>query len=215
MRNEDEAIAVLKLHRDKAKEIGVEDWIQELFSKIVKSAEQNGLRNAQVTLLAPTGTIGLLMDCDTLGIEPDFSLIKRKTLAGGGEMRIVNQSVEEALRRLNYAPEIITRIEKFISERGTINGASDFKAEHAPIFDCATAPQDYPERRITPEGHLRIMAAAQPFLSGAISKTVNLPSTTSVEEIEQMFLRAWKLGLKALAVYRDGSKALQPLCAEC
>jgi ribonucleoside-diphosphate reductase alpha chain len=142
-------------------------------------------------------------------------LIKRKTLAGGGEMRIVNQSVEEALKRLSYAPETIARIEQFISESGTINGAPGFKAEHAPIFDCAVAPKDHPERRISPEGHLRIMAAAQPFLSGAISKTVNLPSTTSVEDIEHMFLRAWKLGLKALAVYRDGSKALQPLCAEC
>lgn len=214
-RNEDEAMTVLKLHRDKARELDVEEWIQKIFVKVVKSAEETGLRNAQVTLLAPTGTIGLLMDCDTLGIEPDFALTKRKTLAGGGEMRIVNRSVDAALKRLSYSTEAIAEIEKFISQHGTILGAPGFKTEHANIFDCAVPPKDHPERRISAEGHLRIMAAAQPFLSGAISKTVNLPSTTSVEDIERLFIRAWKLGLKALAVYRDSSKALQPLCAEC
>ncbi len=214
-RNEDEALNVMKLHRDAAKEHQVDEWIQKIFSKILKAAGETGLRNAQVTLLAPTGTIGLLMDCDTLGIEPDFSLSKIKTLAGGGEMHIVNQSVEKALKRLNYSAADILTIKEYIREHGIIVGAPNFKAEHTAIFDCAVPPKNHPERRISPEGHLRIMAAAQPFLSGAISKTINLPATATVEDIEKIFLRAWKLGLKALAIYRDGSKSLQPLCAEC
>jgi ribonucleoside-diphosphate reductase alpha chain len=130
-------------------------------------------------------------------------------------MRLVNQGVSEALKNLEYAESDIKNIVAFASLKGTVVGAPKLKPEHEAVFDCALAPPGFPERRVTPEGHLRIMAAAQPFLSGAISKTVNLPVTFAPEDVEKLFLSAWKLGLKALAIYRDGSKALQPLCAEC
>jgi ribonucleoside-diphosphate reductase alpha chain len=166
-------------------------------------------------LIAPTGTIGLFMDCDTLGIEPDFALIKRKHLSGGGELLLVNQAVAESLRNLGYGRVEVEGIVRFVRETGEIAGAPGLKPEHAPIFDCALAPSSHPERRVSARGHLRLMAAAQPFLSGGISKTVNLPTSATVEDIEALFLEAWRLGLKSLSVYRDGSKTLQPLCAEC
>jgi ribonucleoside-diphosphate reductase alpha chain len=222
--NKIEALAVLEQHakawreqNPAANSLGGEedDWIGKTFARTLTAAAQSGLRNAQVTLIAPTGTIGLFMDCDTLGIEPDFSLIKRKTLASGGEFRLVNRSVGEGLKRLGYSAHEIAAIENHIATTGGAAGAKELKQEHLSVFDCAVSPARYPERRISPGAHLQIMAAAQPFLSGAISKTINLPASTTVEEIEKLFLDGWKLGLKSLAVYRDGSKALQPLCAEC
>jgi len=212
--NRSEALKVLDKHVEACRKVD-SPWIAQTFAQARTLAGKTGLRNAQVTLLAPTGTIGLLMDCDTLGIEPDFALVKRKTLAGGGELRLVNQSVVVALEVLGYSEDQRQRILKFVEERGTIVGAPDLRREHEAVFDCAVPPRENPERRISTEGHLKIMAAAQPFLSGAISKTVNLPASATVEEVEQIFLQGWKMGLKALAIYRDGSKALQPLCAEC
>lgn len=216
-KNYEPAINVIRLHQSawQSRKFSDMKWVDDLYASTIAGAQRTGLRNAQVTLIAPTGTIGLLMDCDTLGIEPDFSLIKRKTLAGGGELRLVNQSVSVALKNLKYAPAKIDAIVKFAGEFGTVAGAPGLRPEHASVFDCALPPTGHPERRVSPEGHLRIMAAAQPFLSGAISKTVNLPMNFTVEEVEKLFLAAWRLGLKSLAIYRDGSKTLQPLCAEC
>ena len=168
--------------------------------------EKNGWRNAQISVLAPTGTIGLMMDCDTTGIEPDFSLVKFKKLVGGGSMQIVNQTVPVALRKLGYTEETIEAIVEFISTRGHVIDAPGLKPEHYDIFDCALGA-----RSIAPMGHVRMMAACQPFLSGAISKTVNLPSDATVEEVEEVYYEGWKLGLKALAVYRDNCKVGQPL----
>ncbi|HEY4993687.1 MAG TPA: vitamin B12-dependent ribonucleotide reductase, partial [Nakamurella sp.] len=167
---------------------------------------KNGWRNAQASVLAPTGTIGFMMDCDTTGIEPDFSLVKFKKLVGGGSMQIVNQTIPRALRKLGYAEETIEAIVEHIAEHGHVIEAPGLKREHYDVFDCAMG-----ERSIAPMGHVRMMAAAQPFLSGAISKTVNLPETATVEEIEDVYLQGWKLGLKALAVYRDNCKVGQPL----
>ncbi len=166
----------------------------------------NGWRNAQASVLAPTGTIGFMMDCDTTGIEPDFSLVKFKKLVGGGSMQIVNQTIPRALRRLGYAEETIEAIVEHIAEHGHVIEAPGLKREHYDVFDCAMG-----ERSIAPMGHVRMMAAAQPYLSGAISKTVNLPENATVEEIEDVYLQGWKLGLKALAVYRDNCKVGQPL----
>ena len=214
--NREPALAVLKLHQQAWKD-REEDFeaVDKTFARAIQMAETTGLRNAQVTLIAPTGTIGLLMDCDTLGIEPDFSLNKRKTLAGGGELILINQSLKQGLESLGYTHGAIEDIQKFVRLNGTVVGAPGFDMKHAAVFDTAVPPAAHPERRISAQGHLRVMSAAQPFLSGAISKTVNLPASTTVDDIENLYLAAWKLGLKSLAVYRDGSKALQPLCAEC
>ncbi len=168
--------------------------------------EKNGWRNAQISVLAPTGTIGLMMDCDTTGIEPDFSLVKFKKLVGGGSMQIVNQTVPAALRKLGYTEETIEAIVEFISTHGHVIDAPGLKPEHYDVFDCALGA-----RSIAPMGHVRMMAACQPFLSGAISKTVNLPAEATVEEVEEVYYEGWKLGLKALAVYRDNCKVGQPL----
>ncbi|TRZ88058.1 MAG: vitamin B12-dependent ribonucleotide reductase [Streptomycetaceae bacterium] len=168
--------------------------------------EKNGWRNAQISVLAPTGTIGLMMDCDTTGIEPDFSLVKFKKLVGGGSMQIVNQTVPAALRKLGYAEETIEAIVEFISTHGHVIDAPGLKLEHYDIFDCALGA-----RSIAPMGHVRMMAACQPFLSGAISKTVNLPSDATIADVEEVYYEGWKLGLKALAVYRDNCKVGQPL----
>ena len=173
---------------------------------VVKLGEKNGYRNAQASVLAPTGTIGFMMDCDTTGIEPDFSLVKFKKLVGGGSMQIVNQTVPRALRTVGYAQETIEAIVEHIAENGHVIDAPGLKTEHYEVFDCAMGA-----RSIKPLGHVRMMAAAQPFLSGAISKTVNLPETATVEEIADVYLQGWKLGLKALAVYRDNCKVGQPL----
>ena len=168
--------------------------------------EKNGWRNAQASVLAPTGTIGFMMDCDTTGIEPDFSLVKFKKLVGGGSMQIVNQTIPVALRKLGYAQETIEAIVEYIAEHGHVVDAPGLKPEHYEVFDCAMGA-----RAIRPMGHVRMMAACQPFLSGAISKTVNLPETATVEEIGDVYFQGWKLGLKALAVYRDNCKVGQPL----
>jgi ribonucleoside-diphosphate reductase alpha chain len=168
--------------------------------------EGNGWRNAQASLLAPTGTIGFMMDCDTTGIEPDFSLVKFKKLVGGGSMQVVNQTVPRALHKLGYTQETIEAIVEHIAEHGHVIDAPGLKPEHYEVFDCAVGA-----RAIKPMGHVRMMAATQPFLSGAISKTVNLPETATVAEISDVYLQGWKLGLKALAVYRDNCKVGQPL----
>ena len=173
-----------------------------------KIGEKNGWRNAQASVLAPTGTIGLMMDCDTTGIEPDLALVKFKKLVGGGSMQIVNQTVPRALRSLGYPEEQVEAIVEHISEHGHIMDAPGLKPEHYSVFDCAMG-----ERSIAPMGHVRMMAAVQPFISGAISKTVNMPESASVEDIEEIHYQGWKLGLKALAIYRDNCKVGQPLSA--
>jgi ribonucleoside-diphosphate reductase alpha chain len=173
---------------------------------VIKIGEANGYRNAQASVIAPTGTIGFMMDCDTTGIEPDFSLVKFKKLVGGGSMQIVNQTIPRALKKLGYADETAEAIIEYIAEHGHVIDAPGLKPEHYEVFDTAMG-----QRAIKPMGHVRMMAAAQPFLSGAISKTVNLPETATVEEIADVYLQGWKLGLKALAVYRDNCKVGQPL----
>lgn len=176
------------------------------WAKVVEMGAKQGFRNAQASLLAPTGTIGFMMDCDTTGIEPDFSLVKFKKLVGGGSMQIVNQTIPHALRKLGYAEETVEAIVEYISEHGHVVNAPGLKTEHYEIFDTAMGA-----RAIKPMGHVRMMAAVQPFLSGAISKTVNLPETATVEDIADVYAQGWTLGLKALAVYRDNCKVGQPL----
>jgi ribonucleoside-diphosphate reductase alpha chain len=168
--------------------------------------EVNGFRNAQATVLAPTGTISFMMDCDTTGVEPDFSLVKSKKLVGGGEITIVNKTVPMALHELGYAPGEVEEIVAFIDERNTVVGAPYLKAEHYPVFDCAIG-----ERAIHYSGHVKMMGAVQPFISGAISKTVNLPEETTVDEVSRLLVEAWQLGVKAIAIYRDNCKVAQPL----
>ena len=176
------------------------------WNKVVTLGAKNGFRNAQASLLAPTGTIGFMMDCDTTGIEPDFSLVKFKKLVGGGSMQIVNNTVRRALKNLGYTDETSEAVVEYIAEHGHVVGAPGLRESDYSVFDCAMG-----ERAIKPMGHVRMMAAVQPFLSGAISKTVNLPESATVDEIEDVYLQGWKLGLKALAVYRDNCKVGQPL----
>ena len=171
---------------------------------------QHGYRNSQTTVLAPTGTIGFMMDCDTTGVEPDIALVKYKKLVGGGVMKIVNQCVAGALKRLDYADAAVEDVLKYIDERETIEGAPHLKAEHLPIFDCAFPPANG-RRSIDYMGHIKMMAAVQPFLSGAISKTVNMPTDATPAEIANAYIESWRMGLKAVAVYRDGCKRSQPL----
>ncbi len=168
--------------------------------------ERHGYRNAQATVLAPTGTISFLMDCDTTGVEPDFSLVKFKELVGGGQMTIVNRTVPLALQTLGYTEQQVEQIEAHLAEHGTIVGAPGLSEEHMPVFDVAVG-----ERAITHMGHLKMMGAVQPFISGAISKTVNMPQDSTVEDIADAYTQAWHLGVKALAIYRDGSKTAQAL----
>ena len=203
----------MRMHRDAAYEIdddGVKGELleaaQRSWDEAVELGEEHGYRNAQATVLAPTGTISFLMDCDTTGIEPDFSLVKFKELVGGGQMTIVNRTVPMALETLGYSATEIEQIEAYINDKGTIVGAPALKDEHLPVFDVAVG-----ERAISHMGHIKMMAAAQPFLSGAISKTVNLPETATVDDIADAYTEGWKLGLKALAIYRDGSKTAQAL----
>jgi ribonucleoside-diphosphate reductase alpha chain len=175
----------------------------------VALGDRHGYRNAQVTLLAPTGTIGLMMDCDTFGVEPDLALVKRKKLADGGVLRIVNRTLPRALRTLGYPEEQVEAIVQHVTEHGSVLAAPGLRTADRAVFDCAVGPHP-----IAPMGHLRMMAAVQPFLSGGISKTVNLPPAATVEDVEQLYLAGWRLGLKALSVYRDGCKVGQPLTAE-
>ena len=176
------------------------------WAKVIELGAADGFRNAQASLLAPTGTIGFMMDCDTTGIEPDFSLVKFKKLVGGGSMQIVNQTIPKALQKFGYDETQITEIVDFISEHGHVIGAPHLEERHYEVFDTAMG-----QRSIKPMGHVRMMAAVQPFLSGAISKTVNLPESATVEDIADVYMQGWKLGLKALAVYRDNCKVGQPL----
>jgi ribonucleoside-diphosphate reductase alpha chain len=181
--------------------LAVKNW-----EECLTTGEKNGWRNAQASVLAPTGTIGFMMDCDTTGIEPDFSLVKFKKLVGGGSMQIVNQTIPRALRKLGYTEETIEAIVEYISENGHVIDAPGLKTEHYAIFDTAMGA-----RSISPMGHVRMMAACQPFLSGAISKTVNMPESATIEEVEEIYYEGWKQGLKALAIYRDNCKVGQPL----
>ncbi len=178
----------------------------KVWEEALTTGEANGWRNAQASVLAPTGTIGLMMDCDTTGIEPDFSLVKFKKLVGGGSMQIVNQTIPRALRKLGYAEETVEAIIEFIGENGHVIDAPGLKQEHYAIFDTAMGA-----RSITPMGHVRMMAEVQPFISGAISKTVNMPEDTTIEEVEEIYFQSWKLGIKSLAIYRDNCKVGQPL----
>ena len=212
--NRDPHNHVMRKHRHAAYEIddslvvdtGLLGAARRAWDEAVEIGERNGYRNAQATVLAPTGTISFLMDCDTTGIEPDFSLVKFKELVGGGQMTIVNQTVPLALETLGYSAEEIAAIEAHLAETATIVGAPGLRDEHLSVFDVAVG-----ERAIAAMGHVKMMAAAQPFLSGAISKTVNLPESVTVEDIAEVYTEAWKLGLKALAIYRDGSKTAQAL----
>lgn len=181
--------------------LATEEW-----KRGIDIGTEHGWRNAQASVLAPTGTIGFMMDCDTTGIEPDFSLVKFKKLVGGGSMQIVNQTVPRALAALGYQAEQVEAIVEFVAQNGHVVDAPGLRPEHYEVFDCAVG-----ERSIAPTGHVRMMAAVQPFLSGAISKTVNMPETATVEEVEEIYFQGWKLGLKALAIYRDNCKVGQPL----
>ncbi|WP_261575676.1 vitamin B12-dependent ribonucleotide reductase [Frankia gtarii] len=194
---------VRSVHPEDARVLAVasKEW-----SRAQTVGDKHGWRNAQVSLLAPTGTIGLAMDCDTTGIEPDLALVKMKKLVGGASMRIVNQTVPAALRALGYPEETLEAIVEYIAEHGHVVDAPGLRPEHYDVFDCAIG-----ERAISPMGHVRMMAAVQSFLSGAISKTVNMPSTATVDEVEEIYLEGWRLGLKALAIYRDNCKVGQPL----
>lgn len=209
---------VLKKHSTAAQQLPDEGFsiareAEQVWNQVVKSAAQYGIRNSQVSVLAPTGTIGLLMDCDTTGVEPDFSLVKFKKLAGGGYFKIVNQSVPRALKKLGYSDQDIHEITEHITQTLSYESSPKLSPEHFAVFDCASTCGDG-KRFIQPMGHLRMMSSVQAFLSGAISKTVNLPHSTSVEEIEEIHWQAWKLGLKAVAVYRDGCKSSQPLTSK-
>ena len=205
---------VMRMHADasgKIRSVGrLDREILELataaWQECLALGEANGYRNAQASLLAPTGTIGLMMDCDTTGIEPDLALVKFKKLVGGGSMQIVNQTVPRALKNLGYQPEQIEAITEYIAEHGHVVNAPGLRPEHYEVFDCAMG-----ERSISPMGHVRMMAAVQPMLSGSISKTVNMPESATVAEVEEIYFEGWKLGLKALAIYRDNCKVGQPL----
>jgi ribonucleoside-diphosphate reductase alpha chain len=212
--NRDAHNNVMRMHRDASYAIpdstladtALLEAARASWEEAVELGEVHGYRNAQATVLAPTGTISFLMDCDTTGVEPDFSLVKFKELVGGGQMTIVNRTIPMAMRTLGYSDEQIEQIEAHINEHGTIVGAPELAAEHLPVFDVAVG-----ERAISHMGHIKMMGAVQPFLSGAISKTVNLPQTASVEDIADAYIEAWRCGVKALAIYRDGSKTAQAL----
>ncbi len=216
-KNKDPMLEVLRMHREATKDMSREGVPEELmlealagWEKAVAKAEEHGVRNAQISLLAPTGTIGFLMDCDTTGIEPDIALVKYKWLVGGGMVKIVNKTVPEALDRMGYSKEQIEDIQAYIEKKDTIEGAPHIEEEHLPVFDCAFKAQNG-SRSIHYLGHLRMMGAVQPFLSGAISKTVNMPNEATPDDIAEVYREGWKIGLKAIAIYRDGSKRQQAL----
>ncbi|MGQ9575581.1 MAG: vitamin B12-dependent ribonucleotide reductase [Thermoguttaceae bacterium] len=216
--NRDAMLRVMEMHWDKAEQIAhcpeyLKAAVRKLWDEVLVEGRRWGFRNAQATVLAPTGTISFMMDCDTTGIEPDIALVKYKQLAGGGVMKIVNQTVPLALKTLGYTEGQIASIVDQINRHDTIEGAAELKPEHLPVFDCALRPPQG-TRSIPWRAHVLMMAAAQPFLSGAISKTVNMPRDTTVDDIAGAFLEGWKLGLKALAVYRDGAKESQPLSTQ-
>jgi len=215
--NREPFLDVIRMHRASVNNINktnvpsaLYEASKDTWDEALKHGEKFGYRNAQVTVLAPTGTIGFMMDCDTTGIEPDLALVKYKKLVGGGMIKIVNNTVPTALFKLGYTPDQTNAIVSYIDATGTIEGAPAIKDEHLPIFDCSFKPSKG-TRTIHYLGHLRMMAAAQPFISGAISKTINMPESANVDEIMEAYIQAWKLGLKAVAIYRDGSKKAQPL----
>ncbi|MFN0053990.1 MAG: vitamin B12-dependent ribonucleotide reductase [Planctomycetales bacterium] len=214
--NEHSMLRVMEMHRDAVDQIDsacpvyLRDAARQVWNECVASGREHGYRNAQATVLAPTGTIAFMMDCDTTGIEPDIALVKYKQLAGGGMLKIVNRTVPASLKTLGYTQPQIDAIIAYIDQHDTIEGAPGLKDEHLPVFDCAFKAQNG-KRSIGWRAHVGMMAAAQPFLSGAISKTVNMPQESTVEDIEKAYIEGWKLGLKALAIYRDGSKSSQPL----
>jgi ribonucleoside-diphosphate reductase alpha chain len=215
--NREPMLSVMRKHRDAVSEINPKYVPVDLYGaakqawdEAVELGEDFGYRNAQATVLAPTGTIGFMMDCDTTGVEPDIALVKYKKLVGGGLMKIVNTTVPMALEKLGYTTPEIEAIVHHIDEQETIEGAPFLKDEHLPVFDCAFKPANG-ERSIHYMGHIRMMGATQPFISGAISKTVNVPREASVEDIEKAYLESWRLGAKAISIYRDGSKRTQPL----
>lgn len=219
-KNTDSFFEVMKMHRDHAHAIsgdGVQANLlataKSVWDDALREGGQHGYRNSQVTVLAPTGTIAFMMDCDTTGIEPDIALIKYKKLVGGGMLKIVNQTVARALTRLGYDAKVAAGILEYIDREETIEGAPQLKREHLSVFDCAFRAQKG-TRSIDPMGHVKMMVAAQPFLSGAISKTVNVPEDATADEIYEIYMQAWKLGLKAIAVYRDNSKRSQPLATD-
>src|SRR5208283_2067194 len=217
--NREPFLDVIRMHRASVNNINKNNVPTALYEsskacwdEALAHGEKHGYRNSQVTVLAPTGTIGFMMDCDTTGVEPDLALVKYKKLVGGGMIKIVNQTVPTALFKLGYDHDQANAIVSYIDATGTIEGAPHIKDDHLAVFDCSFKPAKG-TRSIHYLGHLRMMAAAQPFISGAISKTVNLPENASVEDIMDAYLQAWKLGLKAVAVYRDGCKKAQPLSA--
>jgi ribonucleoside-diphosphate reductase alpha chain len=226
--NIDPMLEVIKLHRDAVEHIGqseefehLRDEARQVWDEALRLGKQQGYRNAQVTVLAPTGTIGFLMDCDTTGIEPDIALVKYKLLAGGGMLKIVNQTVRPALHKLGYSENDIEAIIAHIDKYDTIEDveedgrtiSSGLRPEHVSVFDCAFKPMRG-TRSLSYHAHIRMMAAAQPFLSGAISKTVNLPEHATVDDIVDTYVEGWKLGLKAIAIYRDGSKRSAPVVTD-
>src|SRR5207253_1295770 len=217
--NREPMLEVIRMHREAMRGIQPEHVQPELFLAAQESwdtaldhGEKFGFKNSQVTVLAPTGTIGFMMDCDTTGIEPDLALVKYKRLVGGGLIKIVNNTVPQALMKLGYTPEQSSEIVSYIDKNGKIEGARYVKEEHLAVFDCSLAPQGG-GRSIRWTGHVKMMAAAQPFLSGAISKTIHMPEEATVEDIMNAYIESWRLGLQAVAIYRDNSKRSQPLSA--
>jgi ribonucleoside-diphosphate reductase alpha chain len=216
-RNAEPQLRVIDKHRAKAREVDATyvplDLLKasrEVWDEALETGRRNGVRNSQVTVLAPTGTIAFMMDCDTTGVEPDIALVKYKKLVGGGMLKYVNRTVPQALRKLGYDKHEVQDILDHIDEHETIEGAPHLREEHLDVFDCAFRPRNG-VRSIEPMGHIRMMGAVQPFISGAISKTINLPNEATIEDIESAYTEAWRLGLKAVAVYRDGCKRTQPL----
>src|SRR5262245_28250405 len=216
-KNREPFLRVMRKHRDSMRDVNARNVPPDLYGAArtswddaVELGEQFGYRNAQATVLAPTGTIGFMMDCDTTGVEPDIALVKYRKLVGGGLMKIVNQTVPMALRKLGYTQPQVDAIIKYIDENETIEGAPGLKESHLPVFDCAFKAAKG-QRSIHYMGHIKMMGATQPFISGAISKTVNVPKDATVDEITQAYIQSWKLGAKAISIYRDGSKRTQPL----
>lgn len=215
--NESSMLEVIGMHKDEAYKIskdGVPEYMldqaRSVWDEALEFGKEHGYKNSQISVLAPTGTIGFLMDCDTTGIEPDIALVKYKWLVGGGMIKIVNRTVPLALKNLGYNKQQVEEIMEYIDQKDTIEGAPHLKEEQFSVFDCAFRPKNG-SRYIHYMGHVRMMAAVQPFISGAISKTVNMPKEATAEEIMQVYIEAWKIGIKAMAIYRDGSKRTQPL----
>ena len=216
-RNEEPFLDVIRMHGEAVSGINSRNIptdiyaaAKECWSSALEQGREHGFRNAQVTVIAPTGTIGFMMDCDTTGIEPDLALVKYKKLVGGGVIKIVNNTVPQALIKLGYTPEQVEVIVQHIDSTGTIEGAPALKPEHLAVFDCSFRPVNG-TRSIHYMGHLKMMGAVQPFVSGAISKTINMPEECTVEDVMDAYIESWRMGLKAVAIYRDNSKKAQPM----